>query len=85
MSAFSEPEACLLRQWKEVRLLEQSLKSTRNRYATLFEGVLDEIEKKYPDLTCRDARFQKYDNCVGIGKETWRASRRDYYVSGLGR
>ena len=71
MSNFSEPELCLMRQWTDARLLEGSMQSVREKYASIFEQVLDEIQQKYPAFDSRQSLFPKGDGRAGVGKETW--------------
>ena len=43
MPTFNEPELCLLRQWTDARLLEDSLETIREKYVAVFERVLNEV------------------------------------------
>jgi hypothetical protein len=81
MARFSDPELCLINQWADALLLESSMKTTRKKYETLFDEVLDRVQKKHPDLTELDA-FIHRGHGVGIGKSRWRTNPKSY-VSGF--
>ena len=82
MSSFNEPELCLMRQWNDARLLEGSMQSVREKYAAVFEKVLDEIQQTFQAFDSRQSLFPRGDGRAGVGKKTW-PSKSGYYISGF--
>ncbi len=41
MPTFSDPERFLIKQWTDARLIEEGMKTVRNKYKELFEQVLE--------------------------------------------
>lgn len=82
MSSFNEPELCLMHQWSDARLLEGSMQSVREKYAAIFERVLDEIQQKYQAFDSRQSLFPRGDGRAGVGKKTW-PTKPNYFISGF--
>lgn len=81
-STFSKPELFLLRQWTNARLLEDSMKAARQKYAEILEKVVDNFQQKHEEFDSRQILPTRDGVNVGIGKKTWR-SKPTYYISGF--
>jgi hypothetical protein len=82
MPRFSEPELYLLEEWTNARLLEDAMKAIREKYAAIFEKVLDKVQEKHEELDSRETRLTNDGVNVGIGKKSWR-SKPTYFISGF--
>ena len=81
MSKFSEPDLFLLRHWADSRLLEDSMKSVREKYEAIWEKVIEEVQEKHKELNSYELRLKDGVN-FGVGKKSWR-SKPGYYISGF--
>lgn len=70
MTMFNEPESYLIRQWGDVRALEDAAKIVRTKFVQIFEEVLDEVWKSHRELNSPWTKYLRYGN-VGLGKKAW--------------
>src|SRR5262245_21031393 len=80
MPKFSEPELCLFKKWKDARLLEDSLKTVRTKYAELAEPVVDRVGKRHPELNYNKVHFSRDGTygIIAIGKASWPKGKEGY-------
>jgi hypothetical protein len=55
------------------------MEAVREKHASNFEKVLDEVQRKHPELNARLSLVPKGDGRLGIGKKSWPT----YYLSGF--
>lgn len=70
MTMFNEPESYLIRQWSDVRSLEDAAKVVRTKFVQIFEDVLNEVWKSHRELNSPWTKYLRYGN-VGLGKNSW--------------
>lgn len=84
MARFNEPELCLLKDWTDARLLEDSMKEVRNKYDGILEEVIEKVQRNHNDLDCLKRWFLRSGyRAVAIGKSNWPKSPEGW-PSGFG-
>jgi hypothetical protein len=78
MATFSEPERFLIKQWTDARLVEEAMKTVRNKYKSIFDQVLDEVMKNHRELDYSKKSIVPAYGCVAIAKGSWPKDRGDW-------
>ena len=82
-TAFRAHELFLLKNWAEACHAEKTMKEVRNKYEGIIALVIDEVQKKHKELSCKKINLSNdlgYN--VGIGKKSW-SSKDSRWPSGL--
>src|SRR5713226_3059350 len=78
MPTFSDPERFLIKQWTDARLIEEGMKTVRNKYKELFEQVLEQVVRRHPELDYSKKYIVPAYGLVAIAKGVWPKGRWDW-------
>jgi hypothetical protein len=75
MATFSEPERFLIKQWTDARLVEEAMKTVRNKYKSIFDQVVDEVIKNHREFNYSKKYIVPAYGHVAIAKASWPKDR----------
>jgi hypothetical protein len=77
----NEAEGYLLRNWKQARLVKDSMEKILTRYHSLCGNVLDTLQERHKGLDYRESFSRKGNGTeLAVGRERWKTNGNYAYI-----